>query len=266
MNGSRRGWRCADELKLASYVDGTLDVKGRQLLEAHLADCKSCLEQVSFLVGSSESPDSDVPASLIARAKNLVREKRRAPIAFGWGWATATLAACLLLTFLVVIAIRLRISESPQSDQGPSIAQQPEPNPGAVSLPSMSPRNPDVIASSSRAANRQPASRSERSVPVIRNAAAENRLPTLLSPRDGAVIKRGDLQLRWQAVSDTVFYEVSIMTASGDTVVSQQTEGTSLKLSEVQLISDTKYFISVRAHLRDGKTARSSIVSFRVSD
>jgi len=75
VNGSRRGWRCADELKLASYVDGTLDVKERQLLEAHLADCKSCLEQVSFLVGSSESPDSDVPASLIARAKNLVREK-----------------------------------------------------------------------------------------------------------------------------------------------------------------------------------------------
>jgi len=92
-------------------------------------------------------------------------------------------------------------------------------------------------------------------------------VPKLTLPREGSVLKRQNLEFRWQTVADAIFYEVSIVTAAGDPVIVRQTDRTRLDLSpEVQLISGAEYFVSVRAHLREGQTARSSVVSFRVSD
>jgi hypothetical protein len=105
------------------------------------------------------------------------------------------------------------------------------------------------------------------STPQVRNVDPDNHAPKLLLPREGAVVKRENLEFRWQSIADAVFYDVSIVTAAGDTVLVRQTEATRLELSpEAKLISGAKYFVSVRAHLREGKTARSSVVSFRISD
>src|SRR5437867_4096751 len=88
-----RGWRCPRTTDLAAYVDRRLAGRARESLEAHLADCDSCLAQVSFLVHSGDGPDSvDVPAHLLARARSLVTESPRTSMIWNWRWATVTVA------------------------------------------------------------------------------------------------------------------------------------------------------------------------------
>ena len=94
-----------------------------------------------------------------------------------------------------------------------------------------------------------------------------NGLPNLLSPHDGSVLKRGTLIFSWKKVPEVAFYDVSIMRTSGDAVISRQSETESLNLSgDLPLQAAVKYFASIRAHLRDGRTIRSTVVSFRVID
>ena len=264
-------WRCPNELQLAAYVDRRLDGKARESLEAHLADCDLCLDQVSFLVHSAAWADSvDVPAQLLTRAKNLVSDSGRPPLSIDWGWAaTAVAVACLVLAFAIVLALRLHGSEPTQSTAGPLVAQdQPQQHPAAIPQFSTTPQNRDAIPSSNTApSDKTIVPRPVRSAPLVRNAEPGGHLPKLTFPHDGAVVKREKLEFRWQTVSDAIFYEVSIVTAAGDPVIVRQTDGTRLELRpDVQLISGAKYFVSVRAHLRDGKTARSSVVSFKVVD
>lgn len=103
--------------------------------------------------------------------------------------------------------------------------------------------------------------------PVIRNGENLSTSPALWFPRDGDVLKRDSLVLRWREASEAVFYEVSIITASGEVLMSQQTDRTSINIpADIQLTPGQKYFASVRAHLRDGKTARSGIISFRITE
>ncbi len=267
----RRGWRCPDETLLTAYVDRRLDMKARESFEAHLADCDSCLSQVSFLAHSiTWAEPVEVPPQLLARARSLVSDNRRTPLFSGWHWAGVAAAACVLIAFATVLTLRLRRSETPRSTVGSQVAQH---EPGQFSAPVLpvtpAPRNPDVVASANSApsAARPALPRTEPSAPAVRNAESDNRVPKLTLPREGSVLKRQNLEFRWQTVADAIFYEVSIVTAAGDPVIVRQTDRTRLDLSpEVQLISGAKYFVSVRAHLREGQTARSSVVSFRVSD
>src|SRR5262249_14842795 len=105
LHAQRGGRACANVTQLAAYVDGGLDAQARKSLESHIADCKSCLEQLSFLLRSDESAAKiEVPAEFVARAKSLVPAKRRFLVAPNWGWATAPLAACLALAGLIVLA------------------------------------------------------------------------------------------------------------------------------------------------------------------
>ena len=103
-------------------------------------------------------------------------------------------------------------------------------------------------------------------MPVTRRSESASDLPNLLSPRDGSTVKQGGFTCRWQKVPDAAFYEVSIMTVSGDVVASRQTEEDSLNLGDLPVRSGARYFVSVRAHMHDGRTIRSNVVGFRVID
>jgi Putative zinc-finger len=266
---SRRGWRCPDDWLLTAYVDGRVDSNARESLEAHLADCDDCLGQVSFLMHSAAVANAEqVPSQLLARAKDLVSEKRRQSTLPGWRWTLAAAAACVLITFAIVLTLRLNRSESPSTEGRLAAQQEPTQTPSAPSLATPPPKNPNIVASSSSPA--QPAKAlpmPQASTPQVRNVDPDNHAPKLLLPREGAVVKRENLEFRWQSIAEAVFYEVSIVTAAGDPVILRQTDGTRLELSpEAKLISGEKYFVSVRAHLREGRTVRSSVVSFRISD
>ena len=79
------------------------------------------------------------------------------------------------------------------------------------------------------------------------------------------MLSRGELEFRWEPVPDAAFYEVSVVTAAGDSAFAKKTEATRLRLpDDVSLVSGAKYYVSVRAYLREGKTAKSGFVSFHV--
>src|SRR5215831_9214934 len=162
---------CANEAQVAAYVDGALNAHARQSFESHIAECKSCLEQISFLVRSHPSVEvTNVPAALLARAKGLVPQKRRFTVEFSWRWATAALAACLLLVGLVALAARGRRQRSVPAA---TIAQVAQPQPTVKPQSSEPPRNPEALAySSSPAAPRPSVRKAESEVPVVRGANA----------------------------------------------------------------------------------------------
>lgn len=263
---SGRTWSCADEARLAAYVDGGLEANARRSLESHLADCPACRQQVSFVMQATdwETP-ADAPGWLVNKARELVPETRGVRVWFDWRWATASTAAILVLGLMAVLAIRSGNPE-PTANSPAQAAAEPT-KPAQTSTPSPG-RNAAVVAMASSPAPRKVAApEHEPPAPVVRNDATGKPSPNILAPREGALVKRAALTVRWQTVTEAVFYEVSIKSPYGGTLMSRQTEAASLEIpADVHLTTGTKYFVSIRAHLRNGKTARSGVVPFRVSD
>ena len=54
---------------------------------------------------------------------------------------------------------------------------------------------------------------------------------------------------------------------AGDLIQETKTEDTHLRIADdIQLVPGGKYFVSIRAHVRGGKTVKSDIMSFRISE
>jgi hypothetical protein len=259
----RRGWRCPDEVQLAAYVAQRLSSSARNSIEAHVADCDFCLSQVAFLTQSADWANSvDVPANLLSGARSLVARKPSRGINWGWRWAVSTAAvACFALLFFLV-ALQLRRQQSVSPPSGPLVAQQTSPE--RVPSPQITVASPPSRPEPTQPVQTPKAKSTQ--APMVRSKTAEDLLPKLISPRDGAVVRREDLEFRWEPVSDAIFYEVRVMSAEGDLVFEGQTENTRLKLgSSAPLVPGTKYFVVARAHLRQGKAAKSGLVSFRLA-
>lgn len=259
-----RRWSCPDDVQLASYVAQSLSSAERNAVEAHMADCDFCLNQVGFLTQSAAWPNGEeVPPDLLSGARKLVSGKPRKVINWGWRWAAATGAFACLLLLVIVVAVQRRAPESGADSSEPLVAQQttPEPlvSPGLKSERPPSHPEPTPPNSVPKAKPPQP--------PDVRGATADDLIPKLISPRDGGVVRRADLELRWTPVTDAIFYDVRVTSAAGDVVFERQTEDTALNLgSAASLLPGTKYFATVRAHLRLGKAVKSSVVSFRVAE
>lgn len=259
-----RGWRCPDETQLAAYAAQGLSSSARNSIEAHIADCDFCLSQVAFLTQSADWANSvEVPAYLLSLARSLVARKPSRGVNWGWRWAaTAAAVACFAVLFVVTV-LQLR---TPQPLRGPSdaiVARQTLPEP--VNSPQIT-----VASAPSRLETSHPVQTPKAKSfqpPVVRNKTAGDLLPKLLSPRDGAVVRREDLEFRWESVSEAIFYEVRVMSAEGNLVFEEQTGDARLKLgSTAPLVPGTKYFVVVRAHLRQGKAAKSGLVSFQLAE
>ena len=259
---AQRGWRCPDEIQLAAYVAQGLSSSARNSIEAHVADCDFCLSQVAFLFQFADSEHlQQVPPHLLSAARELVTRKPGKVMNWGWRWtATAAAAACFALLF-VVIVLQLRRQESASTSSGPLVAQQTSPEMNAS--PQLTVSSPPAHSGPSQPAHIPKAKPTE---PAVRNSAGEM-LPRLIAPRDGEVIRREDLEFRWEPVTDAVFYDVRVMSADGDLVFVDQTESSRLKPgSTTSLAPGRKYFAVVRAHLHQGKAANSSVVSFRLAE
>lgn len=75
------------------------------------------------------------------------------------------------------------------------------------------------------------------------------------------------IDLRWQPVAGTLDYEVKLLTAEGDLVLTQRTTEVSLRLpAGVKLESGRQYFVQIRANLVGGKSAESAPVAFTVAE
>ena len=259
----RRGWGCPDEIQLASYVTQSLSTSERDSIEAHIADCGFCLNQVAFLTESAAWRNSEeVPPKLLSEARKLVSPKPGKFTNWRWRWAAASAAFAGLIFLVGVVVLQRRGQESVLTPHQSLVAQT---SPQPVESPRLTVESSPVRAKPTPAAQ-VPKAKSPQP-PAIRSAPDEGLLPKLISPRNGGVIRREDLEFRWTPVTDAIFYDVRITSAEGDVVFEKQTEETTLKLgSATPLMPGTKYFATIHAHLRFGKTVRSSVVSFRLAE
>jgi hypothetical protein len=92
-------------------------------------------------------------------------------------------------------------------------------------------------------------------------------LPELVFPQEGATLARQAVEFRWEALPESLFYELSLVTEEGDLVWKERFEETRASLAEgVEIQSGRKYYVWIRAHLSEGKTLKSNAVGFNVED
>jgi hypothetical protein len=237
----QRSWRCPDEADLAAYADARLADDARRRMEAHLAGCEFCLDQVAFLVRPQESAMPEVPPGLLARAHDLGATGQEVRWWAEWRWsAAAAAAACVVLGAIVW----LRQPPPPLAPSGPGPAPWVEvaPAPAATAVPSAPSR-------------------------VVRNGQRASVALRLLFPREGTIVSRESFDFRWTEVRGCLFYEIRLMTGEGDLVWEGRVEATQARIpANVQLTPGGKYFISVHAYLPEGKTLPSTVVGFRVAE
>lgn len=90
--------------------------------------------------------------------------------------------------------------------------------------------------------------------------------PTLLFPREGTVVPRGVIEFRWSPVEHTLYYEVFVLSADGDLVWEDRADGTKVRLpGNTLLAAGQKYYVSVNASMRDGRSLKSPVVAFQVT-
>jgi hypothetical protein len=258
----QRSWHCPNESQLAEYVKQGFSDAARNSIEKHITHCDFCLSQVAFLTQAEDWADaSEAPAQLVSKARQLVSQKPKSILNWDWRWAASAAAVAGFALLFVIVALQWRKSQS-ESVAGPLIAQQTTPEPPALTQPRVTPpvsrTEPTAPLPTAKAKSMPP--------PTVRSKAGAQLLPKLTTPRDGAVLRRSDLDFQWEPVSDAIFYEVRVMSTEGNLMFEGQTEETRLKPGPTApLVPGTKYFVVIRAHLRQGRTANSSVVSFQLA-
>lgn len=225
---TKRTVRCPPMTQLSAYVDARLGVNARFEVEDHLADCAYCLGQIGFLVRESRKAEEvAIPAPLISAAHE--RPNRR-----------FSLVPAPALTALAATALLLAVAVSWQPNRGFDPAR-------------------------SRSGS---AAQSDSGVPVdrtVRNGAVTVAPPRVVLPIDGDVIPRPPVEVRWSTSPGALQYAVQVLSLEGDLVWEDLTSREEALIpSEARLEPGQKYYVWVEAQLRNGGTARSSAVAFRV--
>jgi hypothetical protein len=256
---ARAGWCCPDEMALAAYVERSLSAKERSRVELHLADCGACLEQVAFLA-SEPSAAAQVPASAVARARDLARASGRArwhPLVWRWGAAAASLAS-----ILVVVVLQFRQPVAPPAPTAPRI-------PPAASNAVAAGTTTDARVQTPAGGASAPAAAATPALPVapppdkVRKSAAVPLATAMTSPVEDSTQSPHDLEFRWRGVPGALYYEIRLVTDDGTVVWQERANGTAARLpSDHPLEPGTKYFVWVLAHLSGGGTVRSAAVPF----
>ena len=245
--GGRRRWGCLSEAEIAAYVDHAIRGTEKDKIDAHLADCEFCLSQVAFLIRiqKAELPAS-VPGPLLSRARDLVPGPNtvrpysvRAGVELipAWGRVAAA-AACLAV--VVTVSVRYsRFRSLSSSSNAPASSARIRPDAQPVL------QNP--------------------SVGDVRGG-VESASLAVVFPVPESAVPRNDLQFQWKTVDGALDYEVRVLTAEGDLVWEQKTEGNSVKLpSDVRVETGHKYYLLLRADLPQGKTVESRAIGFSVA-
>ena len=259
----RRRTQCPDENELAAYAEQQLESAQRSSVEGHLVQCELCRQQVAFLTESAGWVEPEaVPPALLAQARTLVPSANQS-VALNWRWTAAAVAATLLL--VAGIAIVFQFWQSSKSNQQPLVVQTY--NAAATPVESTSPSESPVPLTTPTKNNLAPVPakpKSSKSPSAVRNSGTAAAAPNVLSPREGGVVSARELMVSWSAVPNARFYEVSVVSAAGDSIYQAKSDGTELRLPrDTKLEQGAKYFVWVNAMLDEGRSAKSSVISFR---
>jgi hypothetical protein len=89
----------------------------------------------------------------------------------------------------------------------------------------------------------------------------------VLAPGSGAIVDEQLLAFRWSEVPGSRYYDVRIVTDTGDLVVEQRVAGTEWQPTHsLHLHPGAEYFVHIEAHPSESKTISSDHVPFLVSD
>ena len=219
---------CPEDQLIAEYYDGVLSAAERDSLEQHLVDCSFCLARLGMLQRLEFDPVVPrIPEDVLATAKALHHDKVRRP-----KWAPAWAAAAVL-----AIAFGVMYQFYPVRGIGQDAL----------------PRTHTVEPSSSL--------RDTRNIDTVAMG------PRFLSPGDGVSISPADSVFTWTAVPSSRYYQVRIVSDSGDLLWQERVEATEWELpAGLQLTQGVDYFVRVDAHLTDAKTLQSDYLMFRLGE
>lgn len=230
---ARRRWRCPDEEIVAAYIDSRLDEKAKSRVQSHLIDCDYCRQLVATTVKLERIDDlPEVPVGLVrrARAAGATRSKR-----WAWSWVPASGAA------LVAAGLMLVVWRAPKE-----LELQKLPPPAAPAITKLeTPALPPPLESLRKSENHEAALR-------------------VIVPEAGRVVSRQNLEFRWNAVPNALFYEVRLVTRDGDLIWEGSSGMTELAVPDSLVLKDGKYFLMVSATMENGKARKAKTVDFQV--
>jgi hypothetical protein len=87
----------------------------------------------------------------------------------------------------------------------------------------------------------------------------------LISPRADETIDVQRLEFQWKPKGGASFYEIELVSESGDVVWRQRSTGASLKIpAKVHLQRGKTYYVWIRIHMARGSVEQSKAVRFKV--
>jgi hypothetical protein len=234
---SKRHWNCASDETIAAYVDSALGESARARVQEHLAGCAYCRSLVSDVVKQGRETDvPEAPAVLLERAHALVAPK---PKQWAWCWGAATAAGVLASAAIAVMVLK--------TPQRLTLPVWPSP-----AVPVLMESKPAIQVTPSGDEN-------------TRKLKSLQYWPSILSPHPGSVVAREQLEFRWNAVPDSMYYQIRVMTPDGDLVWEGDSTATDVKLPRQLTLNSGKYYVSVSAILKNERAVKSSPVKFQVA-
>ena len=232
---------CPSEVQLAAYSEQQLIGDERNLVEQHLASCDACLQQVGFLLHTASVPSKQTPDHLLSMASSM--GKRPDPITrHRWrGLAVATATGAVLAVVLWNNRNESRFPTPTQEISNPVTAP-------TNSAPEAMPVPPIATDKNSKLRGEQGSSDA-----------------MLTSPQPDEVLDASRIEFHWKPRREASFYEIKIVSETGDLVWQKRSLGSFLKLpSDVHLEKNKPYYVWMRIHNRRSDE-QSSAVRFTVN-
>jgi len=233
----KRKWSCPSDDAIAGYVDGSLLRNRKADVEAHLASCERCRKVVADTI--KDQREIDLPAPPSALAYKTMSAATANHSARPWFWIPAGAVATLAVMLLIVPGMlrQLKVPTLP---------------------PSHAPSAP-IIAKSTLDGT------PVKSVPdVVRKNTVQHPLPSIILPQAGSVVASAQLKFSWKQIPQARSYRVRVVTSDGDLVWEGETEKSRLALPSNFRLKNGSYFVWITSYLANGRTIKSSPVSFSV--
>jgi hypothetical protein len=228
-NRLMRTSECLDEHERAAMAAGTFAAEVHERFKGHLADCDYCIARIGELarLGADVEPDP-IPDLLLARARRLAAGKGRQSVLRRVRPAQWAAAAVVVLALAVVM-------------------QQPwAPLPEDETMFDGAPAADD-------------------SHPAARRIDPDALRPQITAPAPGSAITLEGAEFTWTPIEGGLYYEVFILTDTGDVLWRQRVNGTSLALQAAPpMETGREYFVRVDAYLAEARRVSSPHVVFTV--
>jgi hypothetical protein len=99
----------------------------------------------------------------------------------------------------------------------------------------------------------------------VRSAPSILPIPEIVYPTEGSVLPRENAEIRWFEIASALYYEVKMTSGVGNVLWEARKQNSPVVIPEGYLPEKgEKVFVAVYAHFSDGRSTRSSYVSFTV--